>query len=65
MAAAARVAVPRRRHVPAPPAAAPGSACVGMRERAHALGGTVEAGPGGSGWLVHAELPLLTGTAAP
>lgn len=28
-----------------------------MRERALSLGGTCEAGPGGSGWQVHAELP--------
>jgi signal transduction histidine kinase len=31
-----------------------------MRERAESLGGTFEAGPGGSGWRVHAELPLTT-----
>lgn len=30
----------------------------GMRERAAVLGGTCQAGPGGSGWQVHAELPL-------
>jgi signal transduction histidine kinase len=29
-----------------------------MRERAEALGGTCEAGPGGHGWLVRATLPL-------
>jgi signal transduction histidine kinase len=28
-----------------------------MAERADALGGTCSAGPGGSGWLVHASLP--------
>ncbi len=30
---------------------------VGMRERAETVGGTVTAGPGPDGWLVHAELP--------
>lgn len=34
----------------------------GMRERAASLGGTCQAGPGGSGWRVHAELPLKQGT---
>jgi len=33
----------------------------GMRERAASLGGTCQAGPGGSGWRVHAELPLEPG----
>lgn len=33
----------------------------GMRERAASLGGICEAGPGGSGWRVHAELPLQPG----
>jgi signal transduction histidine kinase len=33
-----------------------------MRERAEALGGSCEAGPGGRGWLVRARLPL-TGAA--
>ncbi|WP_370383443.1 sensor histidine kinase [Catenulispora sp. GAS73] len=31
-----------------------------MRERAHAVGGTCTAGPGGGGWLVEASLPLTT-----
>jgi len=31
-----------------------------MRERAAAVGGTCTAGPGGSGWLVHASLPLVS-----
>jgi signal transduction histidine kinase len=32
-----------------------------MRERAEAIGGTCEAGPGGSGWLVHALVPIKGG----
>lgn len=43
-------------------AATPGSGhglgVVGMRERAASVGGRCEAGPGGSGWRVHARLPL-------
>ena len=39
-----------------------GMGVISMRERAEALGGTCEAGPGGRGWLVRATLPL-TGTA--
>jgi signal transduction histidine kinase len=35
-----------------------GTGLVSMRERAEALGGTCAAGPGGSGWLVRAVLPL-------
>lgn len=35
-----------------------GLGVIGMRERAQALGGEFAAGPGGTGWLVHAELPL-------
>jgi signal transduction histidine kinase len=35
-----------------------GLGLIGMRERAEALGGSLEAGPGGSGWVVHARLPL-------
>jgi signal transduction histidine kinase len=29
-----------------------------MRERAEAIGGTCEAGPGGAGWQVHASVPV-------
>jgi signal transduction histidine kinase len=48
----------------AEPGTGPGTGLgvVGMRERAEALGGTCEAGPGGRGWLVRATLPL-TGAA--
>ena len=35
-----------------------GLGLVGMRERAESLGGHCAAGPGGSGWLVQAELPI-------
>ena len=35
-----------------------GLGLLSMHERASALGGTCEAGPGGRGWLVRAELPL-------
>jgi signal transduction histidine kinase len=36
-----------------------GLGLVSMRERAQAVGGTCTAGPGGSGWLVHAALPAV------
>jgi hypothetical protein len=39
------------------PGGGSGLGLVNMRERAQALGGTCTAGPGGSGWLVHAVLP--------
>ncbi|MFD2469463.1 sensor histidine kinase [Amycolatopsis silviterrae] len=35
-----------------------GHGLLSMRERAHAVGGTLQAGPSGPRWLVHAELPL-------
>jgi signal transduction histidine kinase len=41
-----------------PPGRGRGLGLIGMRERAEAIGGTFEAGPGGSGWRVHAELPV-------
>ena len=47
-----------------PPTAGTGLGLLGMRERAEALGGQCEAGPGGSGWLVHAALPLHATPAA-
>jgi hypothetical protein len=31
---------------------------ISMRERAESVGGSCLAGPGGSGWLVDATLPL-------
>jgi len=40
------------------PGTGAGLGLLGMRERASALGGACEAGPGGSGWLVRAQLPL-------
>ena len=44
-------------HPPAGPAA--GHGLRGMRERASALGGSCEAGPvNGTGWQVHAEIPV-------
>ncbi len=42
------------------PGSGHGLGLIGMRERAEALGGRLEAGPGGSGWRVHAELPART-----
>ncbi len=35
-----------------------GLGLLSMQERARALGGTCDAGPGGHGWLVRADLPL-------
>ena len=37
---------------------APGRGLRGMRERVSAVGGTLEAGPSGDGWRVHAMMPL-------
>jgi signal transduction histidine kinase len=36
-----------------------GLGMITMRERAKSVGGTCQAGPGGSGWLVEATLPLI------
>lgn len=46
---------------PAPVTAGPGHGLVGMRERVAAHGGTVTAGPDGSVWRVHAEIPIAPG----
>ncbi|MFO7193703.1 MULTISPECIES: histidine kinase [Thermocrispum] len=40
-----------------------GVGLLSMRERAKAVGGTVQAGPGGRGWLVCASLPVRSGGA--
>jgi signal transduction histidine kinase len=36
-----------------------GMGLASMQERAEAVGGTLHAGPGGEGWLVHASLPRV------
>jgi signal transduction histidine kinase len=41
-----------------PPGHGSGLGVEGLVERATAVGGTCRAGPGGTGWLVHAHLPL-------
>jgi signal transduction histidine kinase len=41
-----------------PPGRGTGLGVPSMQERARALGGTCEAGPGGRGWLVRADFPL-------
>jgi signal transduction histidine kinase len=41
-----------------------GMGLTSMRERAASVGGTCIAGPGGSGWLVHASLPLQPASAS-
>jgi len=45
------------------PAGDTGLGVISMRERAESLGGSCEAGPGGSGWLVRARFPLAGGAA--
>jgi signal transduction histidine kinase len=40
-----------------PPGNGSGIGLTSMRERAEAVGGTLQAGPAGDGWLVHASLP--------
>lgn len=44
------------------PAGDTGLGVISMRERAESLGGSCEAGPGGSGWLVRARFPLTGAT---
>jgi signal transduction histidine kinase len=43
------------------PGTGTGVGLLSMAERASSLGGTCDAGPGGSGWLVRAMLPLEPG----
>ncbi|MES9539015.1 histidine kinase [Actinomadura sp. NPDC000600] len=43
-------------------ASAGGLGLVGMRERVTALGGTLHAGPDGTGWTIHATIPLTRTT---
>ena len=54
---AARVVVDRGRPAPAPDPGAGHFGLIGMRERARALGGDLEAGPTAEGWRVEAHLP--------
>ncbi|MEV4315965.1 histidine kinase [Actinocrispum sp. NPDC049592] len=42
----------------APDPGGTGTGLVSMKERAHAVGGSFEAGPSADGWRVHAELPI-------
>ncbi|MFG2127575.1 sensor histidine kinase [Streptomyces sp. NPDC048751] len=51
-------------HRDGPRAPGSGAGLVGMRERATLLGGTLEAGPDGALWTVHAGLPLTEGDPA-
>jgi signal transduction histidine kinase len=44
---------------PATPTGSGGHGVAGMRERAALLGGRLEAGPDGDGWLVDVEVPLV------
>ncbi|MET9439442.1 histidine kinase [Streptomyces sp. NPDC006610] len=48
-------------HRNGPRAPGSGAGLIGMRERAALLGGTLEAGPEGDRWTVHARLPLAEG----
>jgi signal transduction histidine kinase len=43
------------------PGTGSGLGLTSMRERAESVGGSCRAGPGGSGWLVDASLPLAVG----
>lgn len=59
---AGQVSLTVRNDAPQMPAIAtePGSGVEGMRRRADLLGGSLRAGLGPRGWLVHAEVPLDT-----
>ena len=46
-----------------PPVRTDGFGLLGMRERARALGGAIEAGPTSDGWVVTVEIPLGLGAA--
>ena len=48
---------------PAPKEKSAGHGLLNMRARADAVGGTLSAGPVGTGWLVRAELPVAEGPA--
>jgi len=48
-----------------PPTGGHGLGLITMRERAEAVGGSCEAGPGGSGWRVHASVPISRNTTTP
>lgn len=48
----------------APAGGAPGHGILGMRERAEALGGTLDAGPSAQGWRLCATIPLQVAAAA-
>lgn len=49
---------------PGPGGLGGGRGLPGMRERAELVGGTLGAGPSGSGWRVHARLPVTTAATA-
>ena len=48
-----------------PPTGGRGMGLTTMRERAEAVGGSCQAGPGGSGWQVRASVPISRNAAAP
>lgn len=52
-------AAPRGANAPAQQLRASGTGLLNMTERAHALGGSLSAGPSSEGWRVRAELPTV------
>jgi signal transduction histidine kinase len=48
-----------------PPTSGRGMGLTTMHERAEAVGGSCDAGPGGSGWRVRASVPISRGAPAP